>query len=166
MSENHPFNDCWVQSRVEDLQSDLLSILDPLVDQEKLEPVGKPLLNSIERLLTSSFHFRARCVPPAGFCYELLHFKGEDSFDPNYMEAQELDGTALSASDESSHSYGVVMCTHGCLLAHPVEPGSRHDSLQVQKSSFVCLARRSLDRGQCATGILKSGKAAVIVHRK
>lgn len=80
------------------------------------------------------------------------------------MEARELDGTVVSA-DGVSRRDRIMLCTQGCLLAHPVDLGRDSLHIEAQKSPFVCLARQKSDRKLHATGTLKSGKAAVILYR-
>jgi hypothetical protein len=163
LEENHPFRNCWVQSHVEEVQCELLRLLSPLIDASKMGIFDKDIRAALNRVFTTAFHFRARCVPPKGTRYELVQVKAGDIFDPQYMEAQRPDGCIQAVPSGKTHR--VKVCVHGCLVSHVIEDEPfDEESRSTISQPFVSAYERDRSSEKKLRGVLKSGKAIVILE--
>lgn len=163
LEESHPFRDCWVQLQAEEAQGELLKIFSPLLETSKFESFGKDIQNALNRVFTKAFHFRARCVPPRGTRYELIQIRAGDIFEPRYMKAQRPDGSIVSVPSGETHR--VKVCVHGCLVSHEFEERSLNgESADTITQSFVLAKQSDRVTNNVARGVLKSGKAVVILE--
>lgn len=169
LEENNPFRDCWVQSQVEQVQSEFLQLLTPLIEASKMEIFDKDIRTALNRVFTTAFHFRARCVAPRGTRYELMQVKAGGVFDPEYMEAQRPDGCIIQSVPSSRGKVRrVKVCIHGCLVSHVIEdePSSYDggESCSTISQQFVSVYENDQTVEKKLRGALKSGKAIVILE--
>ncbi|KAJ5295673.1 hypothetical protein N7508_010494 [Penicillium antarcticum] len=160
LEKNHQFRDCWVQSHVENARCKFLKLCNPFLDEAMLANINSDIQEALNLFLTDAFHFRARCVPPNGSHYEFVQFEPGDLFDPNFMEAREVDGTLVSVSDENL--YLVKLCVHGCLVSH-ARDGNSVDAITSRTLAQAFVSTMDEGIGTTAGGTLKTMKAIVLL---